>query len=76
MTLDPLDAEGLLTAAGDEDSAWSGMASGTTIGHVHLHVADLDRAEVFYPRKSAGIESIFIYPKNMPDVVSLLNSTV
>jgi len=46
MLTEPLDTESLLTAAGGE--AWSGMPRGTTIGHVHLHVGDLDRAADFY----------------------------
>jgi catechol 2,3-dioxygenase len=46
MLTEPLDTESLLTAAGG--AAWSGMPRGTTIGHVHLHVGDLDRAADFY----------------------------
>ena len=46
MATDPVDAAGLLAAAGDE--RWSGMPAGTTLGHVHLHVGDLARAADFY----------------------------
>jgi catechol 2,3-dioxygenase len=46
MTTDPLDVDALLAEAGDE--AWSGIAPGTDIGHVHLHVAHLRDAEAFY----------------------------
>ena len=28
--------------------SWTGIAAGTRIGHIHLHVSDLDRAESFY----------------------------
>jgi catechol 2,3-dioxygenase len=44
MATDPLDAEGLLA----ESNSDSGIAPGTIIGHVHLHVSDLKRAEDFY----------------------------
>jgi catechol 2,3-dioxygenase len=43
----PLDLDSLLSepAAGDPDE---GMPAGTTLGHVHLQVADLDAAEGFW----------------------------
>ena len=46
MASDPLDMEGLIREAGA--GAWAGMPPGTTIGHMHLHVGDLARAEAFY----------------------------
>lgn len=46
MTTDPLDGAGLVSAAGG--APWTGMPEGTTIGHVHLHVADIDAAKSFY----------------------------
>lgn len=46
MTTEAVDVEGLLEAAGGEP--WTGVPSGTRMGHVHLHVADLDRAAAFY----------------------------
>jgi catechol 2,3-dioxygenase len=45
MASDPLDGEGILAAAGGEEG---GVVAGTTIGHMHLHVSDLARAEAFY----------------------------
>ncbi len=42
----PLDFEGIVAAAGDRP--WEGIAPGTRIGHVHLQVSDLGRAERFY----------------------------
>ncbi|TAA72604.1 VOC family protein [Planococcus salinarum] len=48
MAVDPLDAEGLLEEAGLSGESWSGMPSGTVMGHVHLHVSNLDEAENFY----------------------------
>ena len=46
MAADPLDLEGLLRAAGDEE--WQRMPAGTVIGHMHLHVGDLQQAREFY----------------------------
>lgn len=46
MTLDPIDWDGLLEVS--SDLVWSGLPSDTVIGHVHLHVADLQKAKAFY----------------------------
>jgi catechol 2,3-dioxygenase len=46
MAVDPLDMESLLREL--DDAPWAGMAAGTVIGHVHLHVADLRATEAFY----------------------------
>lgn len=46
MMSDPVDIEGLLAEAGDEP--WEGLSKGTTMGHVHFHVADLRVTEAFY----------------------------
>src|SRR3954451_3692647 len=43
----PLDVEGVLTSAAAGD-AGGGMASGTTLGHVHLQVASIPAADAFY----------------------------
>ncbi|WP_010277488.1 VOC family protein [Paenibacillus senegalensis] len=48
MTTDPIDWEGLLAEAGASAQQWSGMPAGTKIGHVHLHVGDLEQARQFY----------------------------
>ncbi len=48
MSTEPLDLESLLAEAGGEGQAWTGMPEGTRIGHVHLRVSDLGRAEAFY----------------------------
>lgn len=45
---DPLDARALLALLGDDAPPWQTMAAGATIGHVHLHVADIEQARVFY----------------------------
>lgn len=46
MATEPLGLGGLVRAAGEEK--WSGVPAGTTIGHVHLHVGDVERATSFY----------------------------
>ena len=46
MATDPLDTGSLLRAAGG--TVWEGMPAGTVIGHMHLHVGDLERAKQFY----------------------------
>ena len=46
MVTEPLDVESVLRAGGG--TTWQGMLEGTTVGHVHLHVGDLDRAAEFY----------------------------
>ena len=46
MATDPLDIDDLLRDAGD--APWDGMPGGTVIGHVHLHVGDLQQARALY----------------------------
>jgi catechol 2,3-dioxygenase len=46
MRTDPLDVDDLL--AQDDGAPWTGIDPGTDIGHMHLHVSDLERAEAFY----------------------------
>jgi catechol 2,3-dioxygenase len=48
MGIDPLDVEDLLAEASGGAAPWTGMHPGTDIGHVHLQVSDLARAEDFY----------------------------
>ncbi len=47
MVTDPLDAAGLLGTISPAEG-WPGLDPRTVIGHVHLHVSDLARAETFY----------------------------
>ena len=47
MRADPLDLDALLAQAGGAESG-AGLARGTVIGHVHLHVPRLADAEAFY----------------------------
>lgn len=48
MTTRALDLRGLLAELGDQPPPWSGIAEGTVLGHIHLHVPDLDAAQRFY----------------------------
>jgi len=48
MTTDPFDVEGVLAELEGDPSPFAGLPAGTTLGHMHLHVADLGAAEAFY----------------------------
>ncbi|MEO8607742.1 MAG: VOC family protein [Chloroflexota bacterium] len=48
MATDPLDVDDLLAQADNDLSAWNGVDPKTDIGHVHLHVSDLQKAKAFY----------------------------
>ncbi|PKG25110.1 VOC family protein [Niallia nealsonii] len=41
-----MDAEGVLEAGNNEE--WNGLPKGSIIGHIHLHVADLEKTVAFY----------------------------
>ena len=60
MSTIPLDVRSVVAAAGDE--RWRGAPSGTTIGHVHLHVGDIDQAEAFYHRALGLDKVVWSYP--------------
>ncbi|OAM74106.1 VOC family protein [Devosia elaeis] len=45
---DPIDLDGLLAELGENPVLAARMPAGTRIGHVHVHVNDLDRAMDFY----------------------------
>ena len=60
MTTEPLGTEALLNAA--PAAPWGGMPAGTTVGHVHLHVGDLDRAETFYHETLGLSKTVWSYP--------------
>jgi catechol 2,3-dioxygenase len=47
MATEPLDLEAVAREPG-AGAAWGGLDAATRIGHVHLHVPDLDGAERFY----------------------------
>ena len=60
MATEPLDLEDLVRAAGAE--TWRGMPAGTTIGHVHLHVGELERARAFYHAGLGLDQMVWSYP--------------
>jgi len=55
MTTKPLDVESVVESAGGRK--WDGMPAGTTIGHVHFYVADIDEAARFY-HAGLGLDKI------------------
>lgn len=60
MATEPLDVASVLGAA--EGVTWSGMPAGTRIGHVHLHVGDLDRATALYHDALGMDKMVWSYP--------------
>jgi catechol 2,3-dioxygenase len=44
----PLDVQGVLSALDGDEPEFERMAPGTTMGHVHLQVADIPATETFY----------------------------
>ncbi len=60
MATAPLDLRDLTRAAGD--TTWSGMPAGTVMGHLHLHVGELARAEAFYHQALGFDKIVWSYP--------------
>lgn len=54
-----LDAQGILA---ESDAEWTGLPAGTIMGHIHLHVSDLKKAEEFYT-KGLGFDVVSYYPQ-------------
>jgi catechol 2,3-dioxygenase len=54
-----LDGNGILA---ESDAEWTGLPSGTIMGHIHLHVGDLQNAEEFYT-KGLGFTIVSYYPQ-------------
>jgi catechol 2,3-dioxygenase len=46
MAVDPLDVRSVIASGGGLD--WTGAPAGTVMGHVHLHVGDIDAASSYY----------------------------
>ena len=60
MATEPLDFRAVLGSSNGEK--WVGMPRGTTLGHMHLSVGDLDAARRFYHR-SLGLDlTVWSYP--------------
>jgi len=55
MTTEQLDVDNLVAAAHGEP--WTGAPAGTRIGHVHLHVRDIELAEAFY-HEGLGLDKV------------------
>jgi catechol 2,3-dioxygenase len=60
MTTVALDAANLVAAGAGVP--WTGMPAGTTIGHVHLHVSDLENAAAFYHAGLGLDKVVWNYP--------------
>lgn len=59
MATNPLDLEALMGAA--QGQGWTGFPAGGIIGHVHLQVGALDKADRFY-RDALGFDIAATYP--------------
>jgi catechol 2,3-dioxygenase len=60
MTTEPLDVRSLVAAG--ENQLWTGIPAGTVMGHVHLHVGDLDEAAAFYHTGLGLDKVVWNYP--------------
>jgi len=58
--IDPIDADGVMRAAGSRD--WDGIPEGTTMGHMHFYVGDIPRAEHFYVASLGFDKAIWTMP--------------
>ncbi len=60
MASEPLDVADVVRSAGGV--RWAGMPAGTAMGHVHLHVAALERAAAFYHAALGFDKMVWSYP--------------
>jgi catechol 2,3-dioxygenase len=60
MDTSPLDVGSVVRAANGEP--WTGMPDGTRVGHVHLHVGDLQKASDFYHLALGLDRMVWSYP--------------
>lgn len=56
----PLNVQDLMATIDGTEATWSGIPAGTTMGHVHLHVNDLDAAAQFYVQ-TLGFDVVMRY---------------
>jgi catechol 2,3-dioxygenase len=56
---EPIDLEGLLAELGEDPAPQARLPEGTRVGHVHVHVHDLEQAMRFY-RDRLGYGGLFI----------------
>lgn len=59
MATEQLDGNGILA---ESNAEWTGLPAGTIMGHIHLHVGDLKKAEEFYT-KGLGFDIVSYYPQ-------------
>lgn len=59
MATEELDGNGIIA---ESEAEWSGLPAGTLMGHIHLHVSNLQKAEEFYT-KGLGFEVVSYYPQ-------------
>lgn len=67
MGSEPLDLESLLAEAAGDPESQDGIDPATDIGHIHLQVSDLGRAEAFY----RGILGLEVTQRNFPGALFL-----
>jgi catechol 2,3-dioxygenase len=60
MSTEPLDLDALMAAGAGEP--WTGMPAGTKMGHLHLHVGEIDRAGEFYADALGFAPTVRSYP--------------
>ena len=60
MVTEPLDVADVIAAGRGE--AWTQMPDGTVMGHIHLHVGDIERAEAFYHSALGFDKTVWSYP--------------
>ena len=60
MATDPVDIGGLLQEAGE--GRWIGAPAGTMMGHLHLHVGNLEQADAFYSGSVGFDRTVWHYP--------------
>jgi catechol 2,3-dioxygenase len=60
MAVDPLDVGDVMAAGGAVP--WTGAPAGTVLGHMHLHVGDLDEASAFYHEALGFDKMVWTFP--------------
>jgi catechol 2,3-dioxygenase len=58
----PLEPETLFDELDRNPTEWKGLDPASRVGHVHLHVADLNRAKGFYSTV-LGLDTLFVEPR-------------
>ena len=48
MTIEPLDVRAILAEAAAQPAPWTGLPTGTRLGHMHLQVGNIEQAAQFY----------------------------